>query len=152
MNCEEFAEVSEKKWMSILLKKKWENIIANMKLEKIYSLDLDEQKKVDKIFNKLHEQNHMNWLINHLLSEYSVFMTWKNVEHNEKMIRKIRIIVNVCNLNKLIIFDIYSMLLQSEIIAMITDKNYISIIDVITFFYYWRIKFKHWNKLTIISH
>ena len=81
-----------------------------------------------------------------------MFMTWKNVEHNKKIIRKARIVVNVCNLNKLIIFDIYSMSLQSEIIAMIISKNYIFVINVMTFFYHWRIKFKHWNRLIIISY
>ena len=68
------------------------------------------------------------------------------------MIRKIKIVVDMCNLNKLIISDIYSMSLQSEIIAIITGKNYISVIIVMIFFYHWRIKFKHWNKLTIISY
>ena len=52
------------------------------------------------------------------------------------MIRKARVVVDVCNLNKLIISDIYSMSLQSEIIAMIADKNYISVVDVTTFFYH----------------
>ena len=81
-----------------------------------------------------------------------MFMTWKNVEHNKKIIRKTKIVVNMYNLNKLIISDIYSISLQSEIIAMMTDKNYISVINVTAFFYHWRIKFKHWNRLTIISH
>ena len=68
------------------------------------------------------------------------------------MIQKTRIIVNIYNLNKLIISNIYSMSLQSEIIAIITDKNYIFVVNVTAFFYYWKIKFKHWNKLIIISH
>ena len=123
-----------------------------MKLEKIYSLDVDKQKKVDKIFNKLHKQSCMNWSINHSSSEYSVFVIWKNVKHNEKMIWKAKIIVNVHNLNKLIISDIYSTSLQSEIIVMIVSKNYISVVDVTAFFYYWRIKSEHQNKLTIILH
>ena len=88
--------------------------------------------------------------MNHSSSKYLMFVTWKNVKHNEKIIRKARIIVDVCNLNKLIIFNIYSTSLQSEIIVMIISKNYISVIDVTVFFYYWRIKFKHQNKLIII--
>ena len=44
------------------------------------------------------------------------------------------------------------MSLQSEIIVMIISKNYISIVNVTAFFYHWRIKFKHWNRLIIISH
>ena len=35
---------------------------------------------------------------------------------------------------------------------MIVSKNYISVVDVMTFFYHWRIKFKHQNRLIIISH
>ena len=50
------------------------------------------------------------------------------------MIRKARIIIDICNLNKLIISDIYLMSLQSEIIIMIIDKNYISVVNVMTFF------------------
>ena len=136
MNYKEFTEVSEKKWIFISLKKKWENMIANMKLKKIYFLDVDKQKNVNKIFNKLHEQSCINWSINHSSNEYLMFMTWRNVEHNEKMIRKARIVVNMHNLNKLIISDIYSMSLQSEIIVMIADKNYISVVDVTAFFYH----------------
>jgi len=94
----------------------------------------------------------MNWSTNHSSNEYLMFMTWRNVEHNEKMIKKARIVVNVHNLNKLITSDIYSTSLQSEIIAMIVSKNYISVVDVTAFFYHWRIKFKHWNRLIIISH
>ena len=127
-------------------------MITNMKLEKIYFLDIDKQKKVDKIFNKLHEQNCMNWSINHSSNEYLMFITWKNVEHNKKIIRKIKIVINMYNLNKLIISDIYSTSLQSEIIVMIADKNYISVVDVTAFFYHWKIKFEHWNRLIIISH
>ena len=78
----------------------------------------------------------MNWSTNHSSSKYSVFMTWKNVEHNEKIIKKAKIVVNIHNLNKLIISDIYSMSLQSEIIIIIINKNYISVIDVTTFFYH----------------
>ena len=63
-----------------------------------------------------------------------MFMTWRNVEHNKKIIKKARIVVNICNLNKLIISDIYLMSLQSEIIIMIIDKNYISVVNVMTFF------------------
>jgi len=94
----------------------------------------------------------MNWSINHSLSEYLMFMTWKNVEHNKKMIRKTKVVIDVCNLNKLIISDIYSILLQSEIIVIIADKNYIFVVDVMTFFYHWRIKFEYQNRLIIISH
>ena len=68
------------------------------------------------------------------------------------MIWKVKIVINVHNLNKLIILDIYSMSLQSEIIAMIISKNYIFVVDVTAFFYHWRIKFEHQNKLTIILH
>ena len=127
-------------------------MIVNIKLEKIYLLDFDKQKKINKIFNKLHKQNHMNWSINHSSSEYSIFMIWRNVKHNKKMIQKARVIINVCNLNKLIIFNIYSTSLQSEIIVIIISKNYISVVNVTAFFYYWRIKSEHWNKLTIISY
>ena len=42
--------------------------------------------------------------------------------------------------------------MQSEIITMIISKNYISVVNVTAFFYHWRIKFKHQNKLFIISH
>ena len=65
-----------------------------------------------------------------------MFVTWKNVKHNEKMIRKVKIVIDIHNLNKLIISDIYLTSLQSEIIAMIADKNYISVINVTAFFYH----------------
>ena len=35
---------------------------------------------------------------------------------------------------------------------MIISKNYIFVVDVTAFFYHWKIKFEHWNRLTIISY
>ena len=49
-------------------------------------------------------------------------------------------------------FDAYSLLLQSDIIASILECKYISVMNGTNFFYQWCVAQKDWEKFTITSH
>lgn len=61
-------------------------------------------------------------------------------------------IIDVKRLNAFTIFDVYSLPLQSDIIAVVRDCFYISMIDCVNFFYQWRVHFSDRHKLTVINH
>ena len=60
--------------------------------------------------------------------------------------------MNICELNKIIISDVYFMLIQIDIIAVVADCKYISVIDAMKYFHQWRIKLENRYRQTIISH
>ena len=49
-------------------------------------------------------------------------------------------------------FDVYSLLLQAEIIVLLRNKKYILIINCFKFFHQWRVKRNHRHRLTVLSH
>ena len=61
-------------------------------------------------------------------------------------------IVDVKRLKAFIIFDVYFLFLQFNIIAAVWNCFYISVIDCVSFFYQWRVHSSDRHKLTIISH
>jgi hypothetical protein len=65
---------------------------------------------------------------------------------------KDRMVVDIRNLNKISEPDVYPVPLQTDVIAMMAGKKFISVIDCMTFFYQWRIWPPHWNRVTIVSH
>ena len=68
---------------------------------------------------------------------------------NEK---KNRMIIDIWTFNKIIMFDVWSLLLQAEIIVLLRDKKYISTINCFKSFHQWRVKRNHRHRLTISSH
>ena len=76
---------------------------------KIYLLKSKNYKIVNKILNKLHNQEKLFWAENHTLSEYSVFVVWQNVIENDKIIKKKWLIIDLQDLNKITESDLYFM-------------------------------------------
>ncbi len=66
--------------------------------------------------------------------------------------KKRRIIIDIRDLNKIVKFDSYSMFLQEDIINVVTNVKYISMINAAIFFYQFRVKTTDRHKLTIMSH
>jgi hypothetical protein len=137
------VNVSEKEWMFITLK-------SDVKIEfaKIYSMRSKNQKLIDEIFDKLHEQDKMHWTTESTAHEVLVFVIWRMINEEKKN----RVVVNIRNLNKIVESDSYSMSLQSNIIATVSEAKFISVIDAVVFFYQFRIQIFDRHKLTIISH
>ena len=78
----------------------------------------------------------------------TLFVIWRNSSGN----RKIRIIVNIRDLNAVFQSDAYSLSLQSDIIQAVQRCKFIFVIDCANFFYQWRVHSKDRHKFTIVSH
>ena len=142
----EFAKLSKKHWMRILLKSNWEKCIFEK--IKIYFLNTKNRELIDEIFDKLHEIDKFNWTKKFISFNYFVFCVWKTM-NNEK---KKRVVINIRELNVIIQFDVYFLSLQFEIISIVLNCQYITVIDCFVFFYQWRVHFKNRHKLTIVNH
>ena len=65
-----------------------------------------------------------------------MFVIWRTIYFLERLFeRKERVIVNIKNLNKIIELNTYFMSLQTDITTFVVDCSYISIFDVVNFFY-----------------
>ena len=104
------------------------------------------------MFDKLHVQNRMKYIIQSISHDYFVFVIWKIVSDSDESERKNRIVIDIRNFNKIVVIDIYFMSLQSDITISIIDCQYISIFDAISFFHQWLMKFIDRHKLTIVLH
>ena len=60
--------------------------------------------------------------------------------------------MNIRELNKIIISDVYFMSIQIDITAVVVDCKYISVIDAMKYFHQWKIKLKNRYKQIVISH
>ena len=142
----DFVDLSKENWMRIFLKIDWKNRISDK--VKIYSLNTRDKELIDVIFNKLHEFNKFNWIEKLTSFNYFVFCVWKNVNDEKKR----RIIVDIRRLNVIIQFDVYSFSLQTKMIFVVFECQYIIVIDCSAFFYQWRVHFKDRHKFTMINH
>ncbi len=81
-------DVSEKNWMSIMLKSE----AIEQKAFKVYSLSTKDKNMIDKIFDKLHAQDKLSWTSQSTFFEYSIFVVWSTTSSEE---RKRRVVVNI---------------------------------------------------------
>ena len=142
----DFVELSQDNWMRISLKFDWESrVISKIK---IYSLDQRDRNLVDKTFDELHEKDRLSWTTDSTSFNYSTFVVWKNVD-NEK---KSKVVVNIRELNVITQSDIYSLSLQIDIIFVVRNCSFISIVNASTFFYQWRVHSNDKHKLIVVTH
>ena len=125
----DFADLSKENWMRIFFKIDWESRISDK--VKIYSLSTKDKKLIDVIFDKLHEFDKLNWIEEFTFFSYFVFCVWKNVNDEKKR----RVVVDIRKLNVITQFDVYSLSLQTEMIFVVLECQYITVIDCSTFFY-----------------
>ncbi len=104
---------------------------AKSDVSRIYLLSSKNKKIVDKKFNCLYIEKKMLQTIQSIEYDYFVFVIWRTIN---KM-RKSRVVINIRDLNKISIFDVYSISLQSDVLVAIIEFSYISIIDCASFFY-----------------
>jgi hypothetical protein len=139
-----FTKVPENESVRVPLVDDWETKIKSMTPGRVYSLGPAEKQLVDEMFDKLHEH--------HSPSGYPVFVAWRNQYKDGKAIRKGRIVVDIRNLNKITVPDIYPTPSQSDILAALANKKYISVVDAVSFFCQWRIHPEDRNRLTVVLH
>ena len=128
--------ILKKYWMKICFKNNWEIINAKLK-HKSYSVSFNKHIVIDKILDKLHKQRKTYWTQNSVFYTCLIFMTWWTVYKNEKFIQKEWAVIDLQELNYVIIFDVYFLLLQSDIIMSILSCKYISVMNRTDFFYQW---------------
>ena len=102
---------------------------------KIYLLEFKNRMIINNTFDKLHQKKRIFWSNNHISSEYSVFIIWKNQLVDEKIIKKSRVIINFQELNKIMKSDIYFIFLQTDMISAVAECLYILMINIVFFFY-----------------
>jgi hypothetical protein len=136
-------KVSEQEWMSIILKSE-----AKIEIVKVYSMSSKKRNLIDEIFNKLHDQQKMHWIIEFIAHGALVFVVWRIVNEEKKE----RVIIDIRDLNKIAEFDSYSMSLQSNIIEVVFDVKFIFVIDVAVFFCQFRMQKADRHKLTVVFH
>jgi hypothetical protein len=91
----------------------------------------------------------MEWTTTNTPFAYPVFVVWRTLCDGE---RKGQVVVDIRGLNKLIILDAYPLPLQSDIIAAVQGKKFISVVDCASFFYQWAVHPDNKHCFTIISH
>ena len=142
---EDFINISKKQWMKFFLRQDWQSYV-NEKF-RVYFLNIENRKMINKTFDELQRQKRFQWTTFSTSFSYFVFVTWRTI--NE--VRKNRVVVNIRDLNKLLVFDAYSLSLQSDIIANIQECTHISILDAVFFFYQWKTHSNDAYKQTIVT-
>ena len=143
---QEFANFSEKNWMRLSLKADWESKIKEK--AKMYSLRQRNKVVIDEIFDKLHSQKRLIWTDRDTFFNFSMFVIWRKSFDNKKK----RIVVDIKNLNAISQSDAYLLFLQSDIIQIVHECKFISIINCANFFYQWCVHSKDQHKFIVISH
>ena len=100
---EHVINISEEKWMNISLLNNWKNLYKTDQF-KIYSLRLKDCEVINEVFNKLHNQDWINWMSHSMPFIYLCFVIWKSILTDHKKC----IVVNIQVLNWIIMSDIYS--------------------------------------------
>ena len=143
---QDFVDLSMKNWMKISLKTDWENKIKDK--TKVYSMRIKNKEFLNKIFDKLHQQNKLSWTTQSTSFFFSCFVVWREVLDQKKA----RVVVDIRDLNAVVQSNAYSVSLQFDILTAVSDCNFISIIDCSGFFYQWKVHSSDRHKLTVITH
>ena len=141
------AKISESEFMEIPLVENWRDLYKPGQA-KVYPVGQRDKAVIDSAFDKLHEQNRMEWTTTATPFSFPCFVVWKDTPDGAKG----RVVVDIRALNKITMPDSYPVPLQSEILALIRGAKYISVIDAASFFYQWWVKYSHRLRLTVSSH
>ena len=142
-----YDEYVEKNVNKDFLINNWRKIYKT-KQAKIYFLNKKNKEIMNKKFNKYHEQKQLSWTKIKTFFTFSVFITWKIINDEKKN----WMVIDIQTLYKIIMFDVYSLLLQTEIIVLLRSKKYILIINCSKFFHQWRVKRDLRHHFTVSSH
>jgi hypothetical protein len=104
-------------------------------LYKSYKVSSNERIIIDIILDKFHSQDKLEWTIKSTSYTFPVFVAWRIFYKNGIPIRKDRAVVDIRRFNRAAVSDVYPIPLQSDIIRVMLDCKYISVMDGIDFFY-----------------
>lgn len=104
---------------------------------------------MDDTFDKMHKQERLEFTTELTPFNFLVFVVWKADAQGN---RKNRAVVDIQRLNKLVLSDSYSLLLQLEIIANVQGYTNLAILDAASFFYQWRLHPDYYFIFTVVTH
>lgn len=93
-------------------------------------MGIEVQRVVDNTFDEMHKQSRLQYTMDPTSFNFSVFVIYKT-DHQDK--RNGQAVIDIRKLNKLVLPDAYSLLLQSEIIANVQGCTNLAILDVVLF-------------------
>lgn len=132
--------------MIVLLKPSWKLKVSFIKLH-IYLLGNEVWQVIDNMFSKIHKQGCLEYTIDPTFFSFLVFIIYKTDSHNK---RKSHAVIDIRKLNNLVLFNSYSLLLQSKIIAKIQRCINLAVCNAASFFYQWRLYFDYCFMFTVI--
>jgi hypothetical protein len=103
-------------------------------LHKFYKVPFNERVIINTILDKLYNQDKFEWTIKSTSYIFSIFIVWRMLYKDGILIRKDRAVVDIREFNKAAVSDIYLISLQSDIIRVMLDCKYISVMNGIDFF------------------
>lgn len=118
--------------MQISLKDCWEDIKLS---NKVYPLEQNNKKYVDDTFDKLHQQKQMERTSSSTSISLLVFVVWRNILEKNFIKQKGRAVVNIRKLNMIVVKNSYLLPLLNDMIASVRGAYYITLVNVIKFFY-----------------
>ena len=104
-------------------------------LYKLYKVPSNERIIIDTALDKFYSQGKFKWITKSISYIFPIFIVWRTFYKNGIPIRKNRTVLDIRRFNKAAVSDIYLILLQSDIIRIMLDYKYISVIDGTDFFY-----------------
>ena len=133
--------------MDIPLVNDWEQIYKPG-LARVYPVGRRDREVIDQEFDKLHGQRRLEWTSTSTPFSIPCFVVWKDTPSGPKG----RVVVDIRALNRIAMPDAYPVLLQSDILALLHGKLFISTVDAASFFYQWWVRSHHRHRLTVASH
>ena len=133
--------------MRIPLRSNWED--KALKTARVYLIGEDSKRVINETFDKLYKQGRIEWSTNSTPFSYSIFVVWTMRPDGT---RKGRAVVDIRGLNAITLLDIYALPLQVELISAVKGCKYITVIDVASFFYQWRVYLEDRYKLSVVTY
>jgi hypothetical protein len=141
---EGLIDIPPDEWMKIPLVEGWQNQKVSARS---YPLSKRDREVLDKTFGDLHAQGRMRYANEATPFAHPVFVVWRTVKGEPKG----RVVIDLRGLNKVSVPDNYPLPLQSEIIAALRGKKFITAIDATSFFYQFGVYPPHRDRFTLIS-
>ena len=121
---------------------------AIFKSSKIYLINVKNWEMIDTTFDKLQKQSKLHYTTQFIAYNYLMFIIWRDTSNDWKR----HVVINIRDLNEIMKNDIYSLLLQFDIIVNVADFSFISIFNAVNYFHQFNVQYKNREKFTIISH
>lgn len=145
------ANIDEDDWMRIPLTSDWK--ASGVKLaHRVYPLGPKERELVDQVHNRLHEQGKMQYSKGGTPFAFPVFVVWREVMINGELARKGRVVTDIRGLNKIARRDSYPIPSQEAMLNRVRGCLFLSVFDMLAYFFQFRIVPEDQHKTTVISH